>query len=141
MRSGSSPGDSAASGPARRPVDELRDLERLATLLDAQFRLPGTEVRFGLDALLGLIPGIGDTLVALPGVYIIARAHRIGVPRHLLVRMAANLGIDWLVGAVPVLGDIFDVAFKANRRNVNLLKRHLETAAPGEPGTAGKPRP
>lgn len=129
MRSGSFPGDNPQPQLEGGTVEELRELDRLATWLDTRFRLPGTNVRFGLDALFGLVPGIGDALVALPGIYILVRAHRIGVPRRLLIRMISNLGIDWLVGTVPVLGDIFDVAFKANRRNVDLLKRHFETEA------------
>lgn len=127
--------------PTTGAAKELRDLERLATWLDARFRLPGTDVRFGLDALVGLVPGIGDALVAFPGIYILVRAHRLGVPRHLLIRMAANLGIDWLVGTVPLLGDVFDVAFKANRRNVNLLKRHFEGEASREPSAIGRAQP
>ena len=120
---------------------ELRELENLAAWLDTRFRIPGTEIRFGLDGLLGLVPGIGDALVAFPALYIIVRSHRIGVPRHLLIRMAANLGIDWLVGSVPVLGDVFDVAFKANRRNVVLLRRHLQTAAAPRQPVLHEPRP
>ncbi len=116
---------------------ELRELERLAMWLDTRFRLPGTQIRFGLDGLLGLVPGIGDALAAFPAIYILVRAHRIGVPRHLLIRMAANLGIDWLVGSIPVLGDVFDVGFKANWRNVDLLRRHLHTA-PAAPSPAAQ---
>ena len=141
MRSGSLPGDSAQSGLARQPADELRELDRLATWLDTRFRFPGTNLRFGLDSLLGLVPGIGDTLVALPGLYILVRAQRMGVPRHLLIRMVANLGIDWLVGTVPILGDVFDVAFKANRRNVNLVKRHFETEGSKHSAAASRTRP
>lgn len=137
MRSGSLPGNNPQPRVEGGAVEELRELNRLATWLDTRFRLPGTNVRFGIDALLGLVPGIGDALAALPGIYILVRAQRMGVPRRLLIRMAWNLGIDWLVGTVPVLGDIFDVAFKANRRNVDLLKRHFETEASRQSSSGG----
>ncbi len=105
--------------------DDLRRLETLADWMDSKFRIPGTDVRFGLDSLLGIIPGIGDGVLALPAVYLVLAAHRMGVSRLVLTRMAANVGIDMLVGAIPVLGDLFDVGFKANRRNVALLRDHL----------------
>jgi len=95
-------------------------------LLDSRYRIPGTRLRFGIDAILGLVPGVGDTLAALPALYLIWRAHQIGVPRGLLLRMIANVGIDTVLGSVPIAGSIFDVFFKANRRNVALLHRHLE---------------
>lgn len=104
---------------------EIRKLETLADWLDSRFVIPGTNVRFGLDSLLGLIPGLGDTVLALPSVYVIMAAQRLGVSRFVLMRMIGNVGIDMLVGAIPVLGDLFDVGFKANRRNVALLRRHL----------------
>ena len=105
--------------------DEIRRLEMLANLLDAQFGIPGTRLSFGLDSLVGLIPGIGDAITAVPAAYIIYRAERLGVPAPVLARMIANLLIDTAVGSVPVVGDLFDAAFKANRRNVALLKEHL----------------
>lgn len=89
-------------------------------------RIPGTDVRVGLDALVGLIPGVGDALSAGVSCYLIGRAMRIGAPPLLLVRMAGNVGIDLLAGSVPIAGDLFDVGFRANRRNVELLRRHLE---------------
>lgn len=109
--------------------DEIRRLEALADLLDAHFGIPGTPIRFGLDSLFGLIPGAGDAVAAVPGAYIIHRAERLGVPGHVVARMVLNLLADTFIGAIPVLGDLFDVGFKANRRNVALLKRHLEEVA------------
>ncbi len=106
--------------------DELRRLEALANLLDAQFGIPGTQLSFGVDSLIGLIPGIGDAIAAIPSAYIIIRAERLGVSNAVLARMIANLAADLFIGSVPVVGDIFDVAFKANRRNVALLRKHLE---------------
>lgn len=104
---------------------EIRKLETLADWLDSRFVIPGTNVRFGLDSVLGLIPGIGDTVLALPSIYVVMAAQRLGVSRFVLMRMIGNVGIDMLVGAIPVLGDLFDVGFKANRRNVALLRRHF----------------
>lgn len=96
-------------------------LEQIAHWLDSVFRIPGTKVRFGLDAILGLVPGIGDTLLAIPSLYIIASAHRLGAPTTLLLRMGVNVIIDTALGVIPFAGDLFDFAFKANRRNVALL--------------------
>jgi hypothetical protein len=103
-----------------------RRLERLAWLLDAQFVLPGTGFRFGADAILGLVPGVGDAIGAGLSAWLIVEAQRLGAPNTLLARMVANLMLDAAVGAVPVLGDVFDAAFKANLRNMRLLRRHLE---------------
>ena len=81
--------------------------------------------------MLGLIPGVGDAVTAVPAIYLIHRAERLGAPGHLLARMVVNLIADTLLGAVPLLGDVFDVGFKANRRNVALLRRHLEESERG----------
>lgn len=88
-------------------------------------RVPGTNVRFGLDAVVGLIPGVGDALSATVSAYLIGRAAALDAPLPLLVRMAGNLVLDLVVGSVPVAGDLFDIGFRANRRNVELLRRHL----------------
>lgn len=103
----------------------IRRLERLAGLLDDRFRIPGTRWRFGLDSLIGLIPGVGDAAGAAMSIYIIAEAARLGLPKPVILRMLANMGIDAVLGTVPLAGDIFDVAYKANRRNVSLALRHL----------------
>jgi hypothetical protein len=104
----------------------LAELARLAALLDSRYRIPGTQWRFGIDAILGLVPGIGDTLAALPALYLIWRAQQLGVPKRLLLRMIANVAIDTAFGSVPIAGNIFDLFFKASRRNVALLRRHIE---------------
>ena len=106
---------------------EIRKLDRLADLMDNAFVIPGTNTRIGLDAVLGLIPGIGDTAGLAVAGYIIHKAHKNGVHPVLLMHMAGNVFMDWLVGLVPFVGDIFDVGFKANRRNVDILKNHLKT--------------
>ncbi len=103
-------------------------LRKLEVLLDEAFRIPGTQIRFGIDGIIGLVPGLGDVLAGLLSLVIPLAAWMRGVPYVTLVRMAINLGIGVLVGTVPVLGDAFDIAWKPNRRNYNLLQRHL-----GEP--------
>ncbi len=105
-----------------RRVARLRSLSRL---LDSSVRLPIIGYRVGLDPIIGLIPGFGDAVTLLPAGYIILEAYRLGVPRRTVTRMALNVGIETLFGSVPVLGDIFDAAFKANTRNLYLLERHL----------------
>ena len=112
----------------------LQDLDRLSTLLDSKFRVPGTSIRFGLDGVLGLIPGVGDVVTVGPALYLLYRGHQMGARRRTLVKMAANTGIDMTVGAIPVLGDLFDVFFKANKRNVALLRSEL-----GRPVTRATP--
>ena len=109
------------------PEEELalQRVARLAYWLDDRFRIPGTRLRMGLDGLLGLIPGIGDTATALIASYIVLEAARLGVPRATLARMLANVGLDYIVGLVPLLGDLGDFAFKANRRNAHILRDHL----------------
>lgn len=104
---------------------EVRRLEQLARAMDSLFVLPGTSFRVGLDGVIGLIPGIGDAAGAAISLYLVYAAHRIGAPRTLIARMLANVGIDMLAGSVPLVGDIFDFAWKANRRNMDLLRRHL----------------
>ena len=117
----------------RHVQDELHRLERLEHGMDTLFRIPGSDIRVGLDTILGLLPGIGDTATMLPAAYIVYCAKRLGVPRALLVRMSGNVAIDWLVGSIPVLGDLFDLGFKANRRNVKMLRRHLGRKASSNP--------
>ena len=110
----------ASEGPTVAP-----DVEFLAHWLDDVFVIPGTRIRFGLDGLLGLVPGLGDTLTALASFYILAAGRRYGVSRATLLRMAGNIGLDYLAGMMPLLGDMFDIAWKANRRNVVILEQHL----------------
>jgi hypothetical protein len=102
----------------------IADVEALARWLDYAFAAPGG-FRFGFAGIIGLIPGIGDAFDALVSFYIVVRAIQLGIPRVAIVRMLLNIGIEALAGAVPFLGDLFDVAFKANRRNYRLLKSHL----------------
>jgi hypothetical protein len=103
-----------------------RTLHGLEILLDEAFVLPGTGIRFGLDGIIGLIPGLGDVLTGLLSLVIPLAAWVRGVPYVTLARMAVNLGIGVLVGSIPFFGDLFDIAWKANRRNYRLLCRHLD---------------
>jgi hypothetical protein len=102
-----------------------RTLHGLEILLDEAFRIPGTSIRFGLDGIIGLVPGLGDVLAGLLSLVIPLAAWFRGVPYVTLARMAVNLAIGVLVGSIPLLGDVFDIAWKANRRNYLLLQRHL----------------
>ena len=105
----------------------LADLENLARNLDSRWRIPGTTIRFGLDAVAGLIPGAGDLAAAIISGHIILYGWRAGAPSHVLARMIGNVAIDTIVGSIPVLGSVFDVYYKANNRNVRLLRRHFES--------------
>lgn len=105
-------------------------IELLARMMDSIFQIPGTKLRFGLDSLLGLIPGLGDTVTSLVSLYILQEANRRGVSKLTMARMAANIMIDFGVGTVPIVGDVFDVFWKSNQKNIEILKAHTET----EPG-------
>lgn len=109
--------------PAR--FQKIEQLRRLAELMDGQFCLPGTNVQFGLDAIIGLIPGIGDLISGAFSLWLIREARQLGVPAWLIARMLWNVAVDVSVGAIPVVGDAFDVAWKANRKNVALLDRYF----------------
>lgn len=115
---------------ARSVEDEIAHLDWVATKLDAAFRIPGTRIRLGYDSLLGLIPGVGDTLTLLPGLYIIGRARGMGVDRLTLMNMALNSGIDLAIGAIPLIGDLFDVGYRSNMRNVALIRKHFHDQQP-----------
>ena len=129
----SPPGSQGSSGSQdrwNRGAWLFRDstLHSLEVLLDEAFHIPGTPIRFGLDGIIGLIPGVGDVLAGLLSLVIPLAAWVRGVPYVTLARMGVNLAIEVLVGSIPVFGDIFDIAWKANRRNYRLLCRHM-----GEP--------
>jgi NAD/NADP transhydrogenase beta subunit len=102
------------------------NLDLLSRLLDSWFRIPGTSIRFGLDGIIGLVPGIGDILAGLASCIIIVAAWVRGAAYVTIARMLVNLALDVIIGTVPFLGDAFDIAWKANRRNYALLTRHLE---------------
>jgi Domain of unknown function (DUF4112) len=102
------------------------NLDFLAHVLDDWFRVPGTSVRFGLDGIIGLVPGLGDIIGGLASSIIVIAAWVRGVPYITLVRMVVNIAIEVLLGTIPLLGDAFDIAWKANRRNYALIVRHLQ---------------
>ena len=107
---------------------QLDALRRYAVLLDSQFRVPGTGIRFGLDAIIGLLPGIGDISTPIFATLLIIQGVRMRLPAVVQARMVLNAAIDMLVGFIPILGDLVDIGFKANLRNLALLERH---ARPG----------
>ncbi len=106
-----------------RQVEIEESLEQISRWMDGLFRIPGVGWRFGLDAIVGLIPGLGDTATTLVSFYILAAAVRYRVPKITLLRMGLNIGIDYLLGTVPIAGDLFDAFWKSNQMNVELLKR------------------
>jgi hypothetical protein len=108
-------------------ADPAANLRSLARLLDAAITVPGTNIRFGLDSLIGLVPGLGDMAGAAMSGYIVLASARLGAPSPVLARMVANVAVDAVVGSVPLLGDLFDVGWRANIRNTELLDRHLES--------------
>ncbi|MGI4763362.1 MAG: DUF4112 domain-containing protein [Janthinobacterium lividum] len=117
--------DRAPVVPATFDADErLRWVERIARLMDSQFRLPGTRFRFGLDPLLGLLPIVGDVSTSLVSVALLLTMLRHGASGAIVVRMALNILIDTVVGGIPLIGNVFDFAYKSNERNVALLRRH-----------------
>lgn len=114
-----------AFGPLTREQRFAR-IEALAKLLDVAFILPGTNVRYGIDGVIGLIPVVGDLLTTALSLWIVKEARALGAPKHLVARMLANVALDGVVGLVPFAGDAFDVMFRANMRNIRLLKRWMD---------------
>lgn len=103
----------------------LHRLQSISKLLDAAYRIPGTNFRIGVDPIIGLIPVVGDLFTIGMSAYTLTMAHKLGAPRWLLLRMLLNVAIDALIGAIPIIGDLFDFAFKAHMRNLKLLERWL----------------
>lgn len=117
------------AGKVARPVEIEESLDRLSWLLDDLFRIPVIGWRVGLDALVGLIPGVGDTVTTAASFYVLASAVRYRVPKITLLRMGLNLGIDYALGSLPLVGDFFDAWWKSNQRNVSLLKERATVSA------------
>lgn len=111
-------------GEHSRP--RVQGLRTLTKLLDSAFQVPGTRMRFGLDALIGIVPGIGDAIGAICSAVIVFQAARLGVSRATLTRMIGNVALDTIVGEIPLLGDLFDAGWKANTKNMALLEAHLQ---------------
>lgn len=120
-----------AEGLQPHHAETLEHLEKIATMLDSRWRIPGTNWRFGVDALAGVVPVAGSLSTAVVSAYMVKRAHEMGAPSHVLAKMVGNVAFDTVVGSIPVVGAVFDFAYKANRRNVKLLRRHFEDARRG----------
>jgi hypothetical protein len=107
------------------PLAKIERLRRLAWVIDALGRVPGTRFRFGLNSVIGLAPWVGDAVLVLISLYIVFEAVQLGLPRAKIVRMLLNVGVEAALGAVPILGDLLDVAWKANLRNVDIIDEHF----------------
>ena len=117
------------AGPSRE--DAMARITLVAKLMDSAFLIPGLNRRVGLDAVLGLVPGVGDALSAALASYIIWEARQLGLPRWKIARMIGNVAADTAIGAIPFAGDVFDVFFKANERNLRIIHEHLGTPKHG----------
>lgn len=117
-------GDVVGASRTERFRAAERRIERVTHALDELIGIPGTPVKIGLDPIVGLIPVVGDAVAGIVGAWVIGEAVRFGIPRIVLARMVANLTIDLAIGAIPVLGDVYDVAFRSNSRNLALFRRH-----------------
>jgi hypothetical protein len=113
--------------------ERLAQVRWLARMMDDSFRIPGTGIRFGWDSVLGFVPGVGDVLTSALSLLIVHHAWQTGASKLTLARMLGNVAADFAVGAIPVVGDLFDFVFKANRRNARLLERHLDRRAAANP--------
>ena len=124
------------SGERTRAVEVERNLEFLSRWMDSQFRVPVLGWRFGLDTVLGLFPGVGDSATAVVSLYILTSAVRYRVPKITLLRMGLNIGLDWAVGSLPFVGDAFDMWWKSNNRNIELIRQRAAVSA--EEARAGR---
>jgi hypothetical protein len=106
-------------------VKTLKRLKRIAKLMDTAWGIPGTRFRFGIDSIIGLVPGAGDMITLGISAYTLLLAAQLGAPKSLLIKMAANVAIDTGLGSIPIMGDIFDMFFKSNTRNLKMLLEHL----------------
>lgn len=122
-----------ATGPRVRPraasashAERMVRLERLARFMDAAVVIPGTKIALGADAVVGLVPGVGDLVAKIASAYILYEAHQMGIPKHKLLRMGGNVLLDLTFGSVPIAGDVFDVFWRANLRNMKILRDHVD---------------
>ena len=123
------PTPGAMSARRHTKVEVERSLEQLSYWLDGVFRIPGTGWRFGLDSVVGLVPGVGDFATSAVSFYILASGVRYGVPKATLLRMGVNLGIDYVLGSIPLVGDLFDAYWKSNQKNIELLRQRATVSA------------
>jgi Domain of unknown function (DUF4112) len=113
--------------PAFDRAASIARVKRIARLMDVAWRIPGTKIRFGADSVIGLVPGAGDLVTMGISLYMLAEAHRLGIPKPILLKMAGNIAIDTGIGAIPFVGDVFDMFFKSNSKNARLLVDHLDS--------------
>lgn len=104
----------------------LEHLKRFAWMMDSSIKIPGIGVRFGIDSLIGLFPGGGDFVGGVLSLYIVWQAKKVGIPNEALLKMLFNIFLEFFIGSIPILGDIFDVAFKANIKNINIIEEHFK---------------
>lgn len=118
------------TGLGRDPASVRQRIEMMERILEGVMMVPGTRFRFGLDALLGVIPVVGDLISAAMGAWIVWEARNLGMSRWQLIRMSANVGVDTAIGAIPLVGDVFDFAFRSNSRNLRIIRKHLDRHHP-----------
>jgi hypothetical protein len=124
------------SAPGLADAATIARMRRVARILDSAFGIPGTSIRFGLDPIIGLVPGLGDAAGAVLAAWIVLLAARVGAPTSVVLRMLTNVAVDAVAGAIPFLGDLFDMGWKANTRNLDLLERYF--TAPREVHAASR---
>ncbi len=118
-------------GMGRDPQSVRQRVEALELLLERSFHISGTKIPFGLDSVIGLVPVLGDIVTAAMGAYMVWEARNLGMSKWHLIRMAGNVGIDTALGAVPLVGDAFDLVFRSNSKNLRIIKKHLDKHHPG----------
>jgi hypothetical protein len=116
---------------SREPHAVRQRVEALELLLERSFHIPGTKVPIGLDSIVGLVPVLGDVVTAAMGAYMVWEARNLGMSKFQLMRMAANVGIDTALGAIPFAGDLFDFIWRSNSKNLRIIKKHLDKHHPG----------
>jgi hypothetical protein len=114
------------SAPTVNRAASIARVKRIARIMDTAWGIPGTKMRFGADSLIGLVPGAGDLVTMGISLYMLAEAHRLGIPKSILLKMAGNIAVDTGIGAVPLVGDVFDLFFKSNSKNAKLLIDYIE---------------
>ena len=118
-----------------KQIARINKLRRLSKVMDNAIAIPGTKISFGLDPILGLLPGGGDTITGGLSAYIVVEAARMGIPREILYKMVGNILLDSFAGTIPVLGDLFDVGWKSNVKNMELLEKHLDLSEDSQNNT------
>lgn len=115
----------------RDPHSVRQRVEAMEQLLERSFHIPGTKIPFGLDSVIGLVPVLGDIVTAVMGAYMVWEARNLGMSKWQLMRMTANVGIDTALGAIPLVGDAFDLVWRSNSKNLRIIKKHLDKHHPG----------